>query len=341
MLANDVLEEIPDFPENEGGALRKLDFLGYAPCPIRTEMQRRMHAFYTRNEAEFGRIDWYSPGSCGSDGDPYDLIWKTDDPGEMPSVISDGGSSDFFRSEGFEKWIKTGVFGSLGRALPGLRPEVIDAEDPLGAMHMYAAFPAVMLVDLEKLGNRPVPRGWEDLQDTIYSGDITLGGHGGDGNVSDQLLFNTWKNFGEAGLRKFAANVKNFWPPAHMAKMAGSGHSDGTAIYILNLFFARSNRHEDKVRLVWPCEGAWFNPLTVLAKSPDRRRAASNLPIDFLFSREWSEYLDTVGLPSTRRHPGLKPLPGKLSWIGWDLVRNMDMDVLRPRLQGIFNEAKR
>jgi ABC-type Fe3+ transport system substrate-binding protein len=337
----DIIDEDPSFPENEGLPARKLDYLGYAPCPIRAEMQRRMHAYFRAHEPEFGPIDWFSPAGCfhgGGGNDPYDTIWQDGHEGDMPGVISDGGSSDFLKKEGHDKWIATGVYGPVDKPDRPMRAEFAEAGiiDPLGAMHLYAAFPTVMLVDTEKLGDRPMPTGWSALVDPIYAGDVTLAGHG-DGELSDNLLFNTWKHHGEEGLKAIAANVKQFWSPAQMVKAAGAGHADGTAIYTLNLFFALGRRRQDKVKLVWPEEGALFQPLMVLGKR--NRRPVSQLAIDFLMSPEWGRYLDSVGFPAVYSYPGQQPLPGKLSWVGWDFLRGNDLEKLRPELNAVFKSA--
>lgn len=337
--SDDTLNESPIFPECEGAPLRKLDYLGYAPCPVRHEMQRRMHTFFQRNEAEFGKLEWFSPSGCGAANDPYDLIWKTANADEMPSVISDGGSSDFFRKEGHERWIKSGVYGRLKLDGVSMRPEYIaaGAEDPMGALTMYAAFPSVFMVDMQKLGNRPVPKSWAELGDPIYKNDVTISGW--EDEVPDPIIFNLWKNYGQKGIENFARNIKNFWAPAQMAKTAGSSSTEGTAIYVLSLFFALGNPRDDKVRIVWPEEGAWFSPLTVLAKP--ERKPVSRLPIDFLTSTDWAQFLDKVGAPSAFTYPGQKPLPGKLGWMGWDFIRGNDLDALRPKLNGIFLNARK
>jgi len=334
----DVLEEDPSFPEYDGAPTRKLDYLGYAPCPFRHEMRRRMNVFFRKHQVEFGKVEWFSPSGCGEGNDPYDLIWKEGTAESMPDVISDGGHSDFFTREGHERWIASGVYGPIDKGDLKIRPELADAgiEDPLGAMHMYASFPSVIMVDKQKLGFRPMPKSWADLGNPIYKDDISMSGW--DGDIPDVLLFNTWKNFGEKGLKALGRNVKNYWSPAQMAKAAGSFNPDGTAIYILNLFFAKGNHHEDKVEIVWPSEGAWFNPLTILAKR--ERSPASRLPIDFLLSEDWARFLANVGVPPVHEFPGQKPLPGKMSWMGWDFIRSHDLEDLRPKLNKIFHDAR-
>lgn len=329
-------EEFPAFPEMDGAPARNLDFLGYAPCPIRAEMQRRLHLHFRRHEAEFGPVTWFSPNGCGGE-DPYDLIWKEGDEASMPGVISDAGHCDFFRPEGHRKWIESGVYGPLDTGELPIRDELAEAEiaDPFGGIHLYATFPSVILVDHQKLGNRPVPRGWSDLLDPIYKGDVTIAGH--HGHAPDILLFNYWKSGGDKAVRAFASNVADFWPPARMAKIAGSGNPVGSAIYVLNRFFAMAVRGPG-AEVIWPEEGAWFNPLLLLAKRD--RRPASELPLGYLLGREWASYLDAVGFPSAFKWPGQSPLPGKLSWMGWDFIRSHDLDAVRERLLAIFGEAR-
>ncbi|MDQ8205096.1 ABC transporter substrate-binding protein [Pelagicoccus sp. SDUM812003] len=341
-MQTELLDEEPSFPENEDGLPRKLDYLGYAPCPIRKEMQRRMHAYFRAHEAEFGQVDWFSPDGCfhgGSDNDPYDETWKTGSEEEMPGVMSDGGSSDFFTTIGRQRWIDSEIYGPIEKPSFELRPEIVEAgiDDPLGAMNLYATFPTVLLVDREKLGDKPAPKRWQDLADPIYRGDITLAGHD-DSKLSDNMLFNTWIRFGNEGLEALARNAKQFWSPAQMVKAAGARHPDGTSIYCLNYFFAKGRRRSEKVEILWPEEGAFFQPLMVMGKRG--RRPVSQLPIDYLYSEDWAQYLDSVGFPAVRSYPGQKPLPGKLSWTGWDFLRNNDLEALRDELNAVFKEAR-
>ncbi len=339
MQTDYILDNRPVFPENEGGTTRRLDYLGYAPCPIRHELQNRLHAYFGEKQAAKGKLEWYSPGGCGSGNDPYDLIWQTGGENDMPGVISDGGSSDYFRREGHARWVATGIYGPFDKPA-GLvvRPELADAGimDPLGAICIYATFPSVFLVDTQLLGQRPAPKCWADLANPIYRGDISISGWADE--VPDVLLFNMWSKFGQGTLEAFAQNVRNFWSPAEMVKAAGSSNPNGTAIYVMNLFFAKSCPRRQIVNLVWPEEGAWFSPLSVLAKR--ERRPQSQLAIDYLFGEDWARYLDGVGVPSVYQRPGQKPLPGKLAWMGWDFVRGNDIDALRIELNRVFSNAR-
>ncbi|WP_309400116.1 ABC transporter substrate-binding protein [Cerasicoccus maritimus] len=341
-MNTDFYDEDPSFPENENNVARKLDYLGYAPCPIRAEMQRRMHAYYKAQAPEFGAIDWFSPAGCfhgGRENDPYDTTWETGAEDDMPGVMSDGGSSDFFTELGHKRWIESGVYGAIEKPEIAIRPELAEADiiDPLGAMHLYATFPTVMLVDREKLGDKPMPKRWEDLSNPVYEGDITLAGHS-DGKLADNTLFNTWKRYGDEGLIGLGRNVRQFWSPAKIVKAAGARHPEGTSIYCLNYFFASSRRRAEKVELVWPEEGAYFQPLMVLGKRG--RRPVSQLAIDFLYGENWAKYLDSVGFPCVRTYAGQKPLPGKLAWTGWDFIRGHNLEELRTRLNEVFTNAR-
>lgn len=331
----DALDEFPVFPEDDGAPARRLDYLGYAPCPVRREMQRRLHLHFLRHAAEFGPVAWYSPGGCGSKGDPYDLVWKAGNEEDMPGAISDGGHSDFFRREGHRRWIESGVYGPIDRRGLRVRPEFAEAgiDDPCQAIHIYASFPSVLLVDHRKLGALPAPRTWADLMNPAYRGGIAATGH--PGRAPDILLFNYWKNFGDSGLAAFAANVADFRSPAQIAKTAGT--PAGSAIAVVNRFFALGNRRPG-VEIVWPEDGAWFNPLTLLARRG--RRPASDLALDCLLGADWAAYLESVGLPPVFEFPGQKALPGRLAWMGWDLIRGHDIDALREKLQRVFDSAR-
>lgn len=333
----DPQEEIPSFPETYGAKPRALDYLGYAPCPIRQEMQRQLHQHFRRHEAEFGPVEWFSPNGCGGD-DPYDLVWQNGTEESLPGLISDGGNSDFFKPEAHRRWIESGILSPIATDGLEVRPELAEAGivDPCGGITIYGAFPSVLLVDHDKLKGRPAPRSWQDLLDPIYQGDVTIAGH--HGRAPDVLLFNTWKNHGDEGVKALARNVAEFSPPARMAKIAGLGSPQGTAVYVLNGFFAKAVRGP-AAEVIWPEEGAWFNPLMLLAKRS--RRPASDLALRYLLGPEWAAYIESVGIPFAYRQPGQQPLPGRLSWMGWDFIRSHDLDTLRDDLLATFNAAAR
>ncbi|AHF89170.1 hypothetical protein OPIT5_01785 [Opitutaceae bacterium TAV5] len=329
--AGALLDDEPVFPETETGLRRALDYLGYAPCPVRSEMRKRLHASFRR--AGLDPV-WYVPSGCHEEN-VYDNLWQDGDPARFPGIVSDLGLEDLLRPAFVSRALDAGVYTPLSPALP-VRDAFRDAgfADPAGIHHVYAVFPYVILADLEKLGSRPLPSGWADLLHPRYRGDVVINGEAGD--IHEVLLFNLYRDHGEAGLAALGANVRDFCHPSRMAKAAGSGDPDGAALYVLPWFFAKSAPRRERTALVWPVEGAYANPLYLFAR-PDRRPPAQHV-LDFLTRGEWPALLARVGFPPAT--PGAPDLPGKLRWPGWEFVRNHDLATLRVPLNEAFMKGR-
>ncbi len=326
----DLLNDDPVFPETETNQRRRLDFLGYAPCPLRNELKGRLHRHFRAIAARGGEAPaWFMPAGCHSPN-PYDELWQTTDAAALPGLISETGFGDYNRPEFLKRWFDTGVFGPVEAG--AVRPEFLDAGlvDPQGQFHIYGAVPEVVLVDLNRLGDRPIPRTWADVFHPRFRHDVIVSGEQGD--IHESLVYGIGKDHGEAGLAALGANVGDFFHPAEMAKMAGSANPKGAALYLLPNFFAKSCPHKQATRIIWPEEGAYMNPLYLFRKAD--AGPAAQPALDYLCGAEWGAHLAKVGfVPARADSP---PAPGKLRWVGWDFVRTHDLEALKTANNAAF-----
>ncbi|AHF89166.1 hypothetical protein OPIT5_01730 [Opitutaceae bacterium TAV5] len=323
-------------------ATRPPDFLGYVPCPIRTELRRRLARAFRYAAPE---PVWHIAPRSG-DPDPYDDLWRHGDANTLPGLITEVGFGNFLRPAFASRWLDTGFYEAPARSAAGaqadvatIRPEFREAGlvDPRGIFQVYAAFPCVILADPEKLRGRPLPATWADLLHPRYRGDVIL--HGSDDTVHEIVLFNLWRDHGEAGLAALAANVRDFWSPARIVATAGAGDPSGAALYVLPLAFARDGARPDNTVLVWPAEGAWCMPMYLFARRD--RRLPVRYVLDFFAAPEWSYFLAHAGFPPAvaPAHPA-PPLLGKLRWPGWEFVRTRNLEALRAPLQAAFRRGR-
>lgn len=330
----DLIAEEPEFPEKETGVRRNLDYLGYAPCPIRSEMRRRMHKrFETERLAGRAPLLWYVPSGC-HESNVYDEIWKVEKPDELPGVISEVGIGDFLQPAFVRRYFEGGLLAAPFEGPIREEYKTAGLVDASGLYHTYGALPYLILVDLKRLGDRPAPETWSDLFHPRFKNDLII--NGWENDIQEALLFNMHKDFGEAGLTALGANVKDFWHPADMAKTAGTENPKGAALYVLPWFFAKSAPHTEKTTLIWPKEGAYVTPLYLVAKSARREEAQS--PLEFLTGPAWASFLAKAGFPPARADS--PALPGKLRWLGWDYVRSRDMEALRAPLNAAFMKGR-
>jgi hypothetical protein len=326
----DLLEDEPVFPEMETNARRRLDFLGYAPCPLRNELRKRLHhLFVALSLRGTPAPEWFMPAGCHSPN-PYDGLWLATDAAELPELVAETGFGDFNRPEFVRRWFDSGTFGAVSAGATRSEFREAGLVDPQGQFHVYGAAPEIVLVDLNRLGDRPVPRTWGDVLHPRFKRDIIVSGEPGD--IHESILFGLYKDHGEVGLAALGGNVRGFMHPAEMGKSAGSANPRGAALYLAPNFFARSAPHRAATRIVWPEEGAYLNPLYLFAKSA--ASPAARPAVDYLCGSDWAAHLDKMGFAPGRVDS--PPLPGKLRWVGWDFVRKNDVDAMRAPLNAAF-----
>lgn len=324
--ADAVLAEDPQFPEGETGKRRNLQFLGFAPCPVRSEMRRRLLRRYRAFAVQTGTEPrWYIPSGC-HEPTVYDDLWKTENADELPELIAEAGFGGFNRPEFVKRWLDTGLYEPIDDS--EVRPEFRDGGlvDPLRIHRVYGLLPEILVVDLARLGDRPMPRRWEDVLHPRFQRDVIIGGEAGE--IRESLLFGLGHQFGEAGLEALGRNLRGFMHPSLMARSAGSANPNGAAVYIAPLFFIQATPNRSKVIFIWPEEGAYCMPFYLMRKRG--AGPAARLAEDFLTGQEWAAHLAGVSLAPARI--GSPPLPGRLQWPGWDFVRRHDVEAMRAPL---------
>ncbi|MEZ4485408.1 MAG: ABC transporter substrate-binding protein [Syntrophotaleaceae bacterium] len=78
------------------------------------------------------------------------------------------------------------------------------------------------------------------------------------------VLLPLYREHGAEGLLKLARNVREGLHPAQMVKNIDSGQ--GGALYVMPEFFAHRVKHQERIRIVWPEDGALASPVTLMVK---------------------------------------------------------------------------
>lgn len=297
--------EEPRFPEDEGGPARRLDFLAHTIPPLYRELRRELAAHYARRGLAPA---WYVGLPFGGPRPPLGAD-------ELPRLTADAGPIAFLRSGLLDRWRE--IYAPL--PAPEARPEFVRAglPDPEGCFRVHGAGAFVILADLERLGERPVPRGWADLFDARYRRDIAL--NGDRKGPQPLLLANLARDFGAPALAALGRNTHGLYGGGEMARAAGSARPDRAALSVLPWFWAGNNIHDARVRLVWPEEGAYCTPMVLLARRELTPGAAAALK--FITGPRWTERMESVRCVAADREHARLPLPGALRWIGWSLAR--------------------
>lgn len=313
-----------------------LDLLLYSPCPVKLAVKAHIDAV-AAHYADQGRpVAIHIPMGCTSI-DPYDPLCLETDPDKLPAVIASIGFGDFWKTDFVGRFVDTGLFQAVlpDRIHPLHRKSGLI--DPEGRYTIYGVNPYIFLVDTRRLGARPVPRTWEDLFHPQYRGDIVMCGDGDD--MADAVVLNVFREHGRTGLEKLAENTSAIMHSSEMAKLAGSSDAAARAVFIIPYFFAVSTRQPDHVRMVWPEDGAAASPLYLLAKKSEQDRLADLLAF---FTDGFAAIPSAAGfIPVGGEMPPELPSYAALKWVGWEFVRDHDVNQLRNELNARFRTLHR
>lgn len=314
----------------------EIDLLLYAPCPVKLAVKDRIDRIVALSRERQADLRVHIPMGCTS-VDPFDPIYRERDPAKLPAIIASIGFGDFWKKEFVDRFVRPGLFEAVLPAMINPMYEQAGMLDPGGCYTIYAVTPYIFLVNTKRLGALPVPRMWKDLLSPVYKGRIIMCGDGDD--MADAVLLNIYREQGIAGVRCLAGNVKSLMHSSQMAKIAGSTEPDGAAVFIIPCFFAESTKHPDHVTVVWPEDGAAASPIYFLAKKSEKKRLSDLISFftrgfSTIESASWFMPLgrtDLSGLPSNAR----------LKWVGWDFIKNHDINNLRDELNRSFRAAQR
>jgi hypothetical protein len=281
MKKRTVIETVPDSQRE------KLDFLGQVYCPIKDRFSRAWREYEDRYNAEHEtRLKGVTPmGSCGVDR--YYNISAVETREKFPSTVTDMGYGEFFTGNFLENTEKLSWFAAVPPAKPAhplFRSQ--ELQDPKGIFTIFGAMPYVLMVNRRRLKGRLVPRRISDLTREEYAGSIGTGFAPED--ISELLLLEIWKEQGEQGIRALARNI-GFTGRAPEMAADMTANRDGCCVFLMSWFFAHAVPKRDYLEILWPDDGALFDPLYAIFKKEENevRRACA----DFIFGAELGRVL--------------------------------------------------
>lgn len=255
---------------------------------------------------------------------------------DLPDIIVSSDFNAFFYHRFYTEFIRPGYFEDVMDEPPNAAFAAAGIADPRRQYTILCVNPLIIVADLEKVGERPLPRCWADLLDPVWRRDITL--RGNQNFFCHAVLLPFFKEYGKVSVEALAKNVFDGRHPAQMVKSAGSGRS--AALYVMPYFFARKIDLKKSVKLIWPEDGALASPITLLVKK--KKRAELKAIIDYLTSAELAQVFVDAYFPSP--HPAIAtPLSVNtgLKWLGWDYIHTNDLELVNERIDRIFLPAAR
>jgi ABC-type Fe3+ transport system substrate-binding protein len=311
LKTHSVIEKVP------ASGRKDLDFLGQVCCPIKDRVSRAWQEFERRYNAghETALKGVVPMGGCGVDS--YYNISSAETPGEFPGTVTDMGYGEFFTGNFLESPEKLRWFVARPPAKPA-HPLFgnLDLRDPKGVFTIFGAMPYVLLVNHRRLKGRSVPRRIADLTREEYAGSLGVGYAPED--ISEILLLEIWKEQGEQGIRALARNIGFTGRIAEMAAEA-TANRDGCCVFCLSWFFAHAVPGRDYLEIIWPEDGALFNPLYAVFKKEETE--AQKACGDFLFGPELGGSLAQGWFAHINPDVEYAVPPGAgFRWVGWDYI---------------------
>ncbi|MDQ7005702.1 MAG: ABC transporter substrate-binding protein [Acidobacteriota bacterium] len=310
--------------------------VGLLPCPVRIPLLEAFEPFIEAYQQRTGRKVEYelqaaSMGAAWIDENLKGVSREED----LPELFISAGFETFFDPKGLGRFRDVFYDGlpyeEFNESFDG-----VDLRDPEGRYSVISVVPAVFMVNMNELGDQPVPQSWEDLLDPRFEQRVSL--PVGDFDLFSAILIEIHRRYGEDAVRRLGRSLAASMHPSQMIKLGRK--SSAPIVTIMPYFFTRMAKEGGPMKAVWPRDGAIISPIFLLARKSAARQVQPL--IDFFASREIAEILAHKGLfPSTRPDVDNRLAPGsRFGWPGWEFIRQQDIAGLIERCQQLFEEGR-
>ncbi len=328
-IAQEELLEAPglDSYERQGD----LTLLALMPCGLKVPFGRTLTGFLEKLKEEQGlEITYAVEGNVNQELSYYSFIKTLEKIEELPDIIVSADFNAFYGHDFYNKFVATGELCGYGQPDPGAAFAQAGILDPRGEYSVLGINPLVMVANLDQIGGRPLPSSWADLLDPMWKHSLTL--RGNDDFFCHAVLLPTYQKHGDEGLRKLAGNVLRGLHPAQMVKQIDAGAPG--AIYVMPEFFAHRVKNQQRIKIIWPKDGALASPVTLQVK---KSRMAELKPVlDYLSGPQLAQNLIGARFPVPFKDVEGDVQEKPLYWLGWDFLRDQDLLTVNAAIDAVF-----
>ncbi len=325
----EILLETPGLSSLEDQ--KYLTFLGLMPCGLKMPFSRAFSDFLTqlqtRNPLE---IQSAVEGNLNQELSYYSYVGTIESEEELPDIIVSSDFNVFYGHRFYDRFVATGQFSGYGTFSPGKNYAQAGILDPLGAYTNVCVNPLVIVANLDQLEDRTLPTSWADLLAPQWKKSVVI--RGGDQFYCHAVLLPIFQEFGESGLIALAHNISTGLHPSQMINRIDKNASG--ALYVMPAFFAKRIRHQERIKVIWPEDGALASPVTLQVK-PSRIEELKPI-LDYLVGKELARILAKAGFPVPHDDVTAEVQSRPLRWLGWDYLRNNDLTSLNIQINDIF-----
>ncbi|MGM0508755.1 MAG: ABC transporter substrate-binding protein [Fusobacteriota bacterium] len=312
-----------------------LKIQGLLPCPVRLPMLEALEGFLDENEDIKSKVTYdLKAASMGLDWLKEDVL--SDDTGDsLADIFISAGFDLFFDNELMGKFKEKDLFKDyteFDKLNTDFDNEEIDLKDPKKDYSMIGVVPAVFLVNKNELGDREMPKTWEDILKPEFKNSVSL--PIGDFDLFNAILLNIYKMYGEEAVMKLGESLVQNLHPSQMVK--SHTKTKPPVITIMPYFFTKTVKEGGPMAFVWPEDGAIISPIFMLSKK--NKKPGLKETVDFFASKKVGEILAHKGLfPSI--HPDVDnriPKEDKYMWVGWDYIYDNEIGKLINKCEKLF-----
>lgn len=128
-----------------------------------------------------------------------------------------------------------------------------------------------------------------------------------------------------------AANVLEGLHPAQMVNRIDNNGPG--ALYVMPAFFADRIRHQDRIKVIWPDDGALASPVILQVKS---EKEELKPVLDYLVGSQLAQILAGAGFPVPHADVSAEVQTKPLKWLGWNFLRQNDLPALNVEIDKVF-----
>jgi len=312
-------------------AQKELSFLALMPCGLKMPFSRAFSQFLNELQIKEGiSIQSAVEGNVNQELSYYSYVDTIESKDELPDIIVSADFNVFLGRRFYDRFVAPGHFAGYGAIPAG--PNFSDAQilDPKNEYTILCVNPLVVVANLDQLKNRDLPRTWEDLLAPVWEKSLII--RGGDGFYCHAVLLPTFKAFGSQGIEALAGNILEGLHPAQMVNRIDNNGPG--ALYVMPAFFADRIRHQERIKVIWPDDGALASPV-ILQVKPEKKKELKPV-LDYLVGRQLAQILAGAGFPVPHGDVAADVQTKPLKWLGWDFLRQNDLPTLNVEIDKIF-----
>ncbi|WP_321494999.1 ABC transporter substrate-binding protein [uncultured Desulfobacter sp.] len=312
-------------------AQKDLSFLGLMPCGLKMPFSRAFSQFLNKLQATQGiGIQSAVEGNVNQELSYYSYVDTIESKNELPDIIVSADFNVFLGHRFYNRFVAPGYFSGYGALNAGSNFSEAQILDPKNEYTILCVNPLVVVANLDKLENRALPKTWEDCLNPAWEKSLII--RGGDGFYCHAVLLPTFKDFGNQGLEALANNVLEGLHPAQMVNRIDNNGPG--ALYVMPAFFAERIRHQERIKVIWPDDGALASPV-ILQVKPEKKEELKPV-LDYLVGSQLAQILAGAGFPVPHADVAADIQAKPLKWLGWDFLRQHDLPVLNLEIDKIF-----